>query len=184
MPRSSASRQTVLVPPASIPITCMAAIDHTTPERSARRTRREFPCTRPSPPRQRSPCSPRSGADVRYPTSGLMLQAVQPKAFAAIAAALLLIISPLRAEPATEVRALWVVRTTLTSPAAIATMVSSAKAGGFNTLLVQVRGRGDAYFQNGVEPRPPSLDSQPAFDPLATTILRAHDAGLQVHAWI
>jgi uncharacterized lipoprotein YddW (UPF0748 family) len=113
-----------------------------------------------------------------------MLQAVQPKALAAIAAALILIISPLGAEPGTEVRALWVVRTTLTSPAAIATMVSSAKAGGFNTLLVQVRGRGDAYFQNGVEPRPPSLDAQPAFDPLATTILRAHDAGLQVHAWI
>jgi uncharacterized lipoprotein YddW (UPF0748 family) len=113
-----------------------------------------------------------------------MLQAVQPQALAAIAAALLLFISPLRADPATEVRALWVVRTTLTSPAAIATMVSSAKAGGFNTLLVQVRGRGDAYFQRGVEPRPPSLDAQPAFDPLATTIARAHEAGLQVHAWI
>jgi uncharacterized lipoprotein YddW (UPF0748 family) len=112
-----------------------------------------------------------------------MLQAFQPKALA-IAAALLLIISPLRAEPGAEVRALWVVRTTLTSPAAIATMVSSAEAGGFNTLLVQVRGRGDAYYQNGVEPRPPSLDSKPAFDPLAATIARAHDAGLQVHAWI
>lgn len=83
-----------------------------------------------------------------------------------------------------EVRALWVVRTTLTSPSAIATMVAAAKAGGFNTLLVQVRGRGDAYFQNGIEPRPPALAAQPAFDPLATTITRAHDAGLQVHAWI
>ena len=83
-----------------------------------------------------------------------------------------------------EVRALWVIRTTLTSPSAIATMVSAAKAGGFNTLLVQVRGRGDAYFQNGLEPRPPALAAQPAFDPLATTIARAHDAGLQVHAWI
>src|SRR6185503_1795214 len=83
-----------------------------------------------------------------------------------------------------EIRALWVIRTTLTSPAAIATMVSSAKAGGFNTLLVQVRGRGDAYFQRGIEPRPPSLDAQPAFDPLATTIARGHEAGLQVHAWI
>ena len=96
----------------------------------------------------------------------------------------------LRAGPSTqlgagaEVRALWVVRTTLTSPAAIATMVSSARAGGFNTLLVQVRGRGDAYFQKGLEPKPPSLDAQPGFDPLAATIARAHDAGLQVHAWI
>src|SRR5262245_11858228 len=83
-----------------------------------------------------------------------------------------------------EVRALWVVRTTLTSPAAIDTMVSSAKAGGFNTLLVQVRGRGDAYFQGGIEPRPAALASQPSFDPLATTIALAHEAGLQVHAWV
>ena len=83
-----------------------------------------------------------------------------------------------------EVRALWVVRTTLTSPSAIATMVAAAKTGGFNTLLVQVRGRGDAYFQQGIEPRPAALAAQPAFDPLATTIARAHDAGLQVHAWI
>jgi len=107
------------------------------------------------------------------------------RAAAAIAAALLLILWPIHAqEPITEVRALWVVRTTLTSPAAIATMVSAAHAGGFNTLLVQVRGRGDAYFQNGLEPRPAALGAQPAFDPLATVIARAHDAGLRVHAWV
>jgi uncharacterized lipoprotein YddW (UPF0748 family) len=102
-----------------------------------------------------------------------------------IAAALVALIAPMHAQDtASEVRALWVVRTTLTSPAAITAMVAAAKAGGFNTLLVQIRGRGDAYFQHGLEPRPPSLDAQPAFDPLATTIERAHDAGLQVHAWV
>jgi len=83
-----------------------------------------------------------------------------------------------------EIRALWVIRTALSSPAAVATMVASAKAGGFNTLLVQVRGRGDAYFQGGIEPRPAALASQPSFDPLALTIARAHQAGLQVHAWV
>jgi uncharacterized lipoprotein YddW (UPF0748 family) len=86
--------------------------------------------------------------------------------------------------PSTEVRALWVVRTTLTSPSAIATLAASAKAGGFNTLLVQVRGRGDAYFQGGSEPRPAALVSQPSFDPLAEAIARGHEAGLQVHAWL
>jgi uncharacterized lipoprotein YddW (UPF0748 family) len=104
------------------------------------------------------------------------------RTIAAIAASLILIIPPAHAQD--EVRALWVVRTTLTSPSAIATMVAAAKNGGFNTLLVQVRGRGDAYFQQGIEPRPASLAAQPAFDPLATTIARAHEAGLQVHAWI
>ena len=100
----------------------------------------------------------------------------------AIAALSLFLLATVHAQD--EVRALWVVRTTLTSPAAIATMVAAAKNGGFNTLLVQVRGRGDAYFQQGIEPRPAALAAQPAFDPLATTIARAHEAGLQVHAWL
>jgi uncharacterized lipoprotein YddW (UPF0748 family) len=114
-----------------------------------------------------------------------MVHAVLRSVVITIVAALVVITPPVHAQDAAaEVRALWVVRTTLTSPTAIAAMVSAAKAGGFNTLLVQIRGRGDAYFQHGVEPRPPSLDAQPAFDPLATTIERAHDAGLQVHAWI
>ncbi len=83
-----------------------------------------------------------------------------------------------------EVRALWVVRTSLTSPQAIDAMVVAAQQSGFNTLLVQVRGQGDAYFLNGLEPRPASLLSQPAFDPLADTIAKAHARGLAVHAWI
>ena len=83
-----------------------------------------------------------------------------------------------------DVRALWVVRTSLTSPASVATMVSAARDGGFNTLLVQVRGRADAYYLGGLEPRPAALANQASFDPLAETIARAHDAGLSVHAWI
>ena len=83
-----------------------------------------------------------------------------------------------------EVRALWVVRTTLTSPAAIDTMVKAARAGGFNTLLVQVRGRADAYYNSGLEPRPAALATQPSFDPLAATVAKAHEAGLEVHAWV
>ena len=111
-----------------------------------------------------------------------MRLAVPRRAIATIVASLILFIPPLHAQD--EVRALWVVRTTLTSPSAIATMVKEAKNGGFNTLLVQVRGRGDAYFQAAIEPRPASLAAQPGFDPLATTITAAHAAGLRVHAWI
>ncbi len=100
----------------------------------------------------------------------------------------LALIVPLRAAPAPapdEVRALWVVRTSLTSPASIRAMVASARAGGFNTLLVQVRGRGDAYYQSRVEPRADALAAQPAsFDPLATVLTAAHAAGLHVHAWV
>ncbi len=110
---------------------------------------------------------------------GLVLTA----AVAAVAAVATMAAAP-AVRTAPEVRALWVVRTTLTSRESIAAMVSAARASGFNTLLVQVRGRGDAYYAGGLEPRAPQLATAPTFDPLATTLALAHAAGLQVHAWI
>jgi uncharacterized lipoprotein YddW (UPF0748 family) len=100
-----------------------------------------------------------------------------------------ILVAPLGAAPqkttAQEVRALWVARTSLTSPAAVAAMVKSAQSGHFNTLLVQVRGRGDAYFNGGPEPRAAALATQPdSFDPLAATLQLAHAQGIRVHAWI
>jgi uncharacterized lipoprotein YddW (UPF0748 family) len=83
-----------------------------------------------------------------------------------------------------EVRALWVTRATLTSPATIAEMVRAARSGGFNTLIVQVRSRGDAYYRSSLEPRPTALVARPEFDPLAEVLALAKPLGLQVHAWI
>jgi uncharacterized lipoprotein YddW (UPF0748 family) len=89
------------------------------------------------------------------------------------------------APPTGSVRGLWVQRTALTSPESIAAMVHAAAAGGFNTLLVQVRGRGEAFYRSAVEPRSTDLDRQPIdFDPLATVIRLARPAGLSVHAWV
>ena len=89
------------------------------------------------------------------------------------------------APPETEVRALWVTRSSLLSPETIQRMVASASEHGFNTLFVQVRGRGDAYFNGGREPRALALAAQSdTFDPLAETLTRARDAGLRVHAWV
>jgi uncharacterized lipoprotein YddW (UPF0748 family) len=83
-----------------------------------------------------------------------------------------------------ETRALWVLRTSLTTPEKIATLVRNARDNEFNTLLVQVRGRGDAYYRGGLEPLPTDLLRQPAsFDPLASVLKQAHAAGLTVHAW-
>jgi len=84
-----------------------------------------------------------------------------------------------------EVRALWVQRTSLTTPERIAQMVTAARDAGFNTLLVQVRGRGDAFFKDGIEPRATVLAGQPtSFDPLASVLTSARRAGLRVHAWM
>lgn len=87
-------------------------------------------------------------------------------------------------QPDEEARALWVTRFSLASPEAVAGMVESARAGGFNTLLVQVRGRGDAYYTGTIEPRSEDLAAYPGFDPLDETLRLAHAAGLRVHAWI
>src|SRR2546421_2314732 len=93
--------------------------------------------------------------------------------------------TPRAAAAANEVRALWVVRTTLTSPEKIRTMVQSAKENGFNTLIVQVRGRGDAFYHSRREPRAAELkDQPPEFDPLAVTLAEAKLQGLKVHAWL
>jgi uncharacterized lipoprotein YddW (UPF0748 family) len=63
-------------------------------------------------------------------------------------------------------------------------MVDTAKRAGFNTLLVQVRGRGDAYYNSRIEPRATELEDDPDnFDPLALTLRLAHEQGLRVHAW-
>ncbi len=84
-----------------------------------------------------------------------------------------------------EVRGLWVLRSSLASAERVDEVIRTAVDGGYNTLLVQVRGRGDAYYPSTLEPRALELQGQPStFDPLQRTIERAHAAGLQVHAWL
>jgi uncharacterized lipoprotein YddW (UPF0748 family) len=73
----------------------------------------------------------------------------------------------------------------LTSPQRIADLVHAAQAGGFNTIFIQVRGRGEAFYRSDLDPRASELSSQPRdFDPLSTTLTLAHRAGLSVHAWV
>jgi uncharacterized lipoprotein YddW (UPF0748 family) len=83
-----------------------------------------------------------------------------------------------------EVRALWVVRTTLEHPDSVRAMVTRAHDAGFNTLIVQVRGRGDAYYDSRWEPRAAGIVADTKFDPLALVIREAHQRGMSVHAWL
>jgi uncharacterized lipoprotein YddW (UPF0748 family) len=84
-----------------------------------------------------------------------------------------------------EVRGLWVLRSSLTSPQSVAALVRTASASGFNALFVQVRGRGEAYYQSAIDPRATDLAAQPAqFDPLRDLIAAAHAANIRVHAWV
>lgn len=84
-----------------------------------------------------------------------------------------------------EMRGLWVVRDSLASPQSIRQTVETAVKYHFNALFVQVRGRGDAWYDSPYEPRAEALARQPrSFDPLKMVIEEAHARGIQVHAWL
>lgn len=106
--------------------------------------------------------------------------------------------------PNIEARALWVTRFDwtcilphcadgqLAGPDTIREMVANIDTAGFNMILFQVRGVGDAYYEPGLEPwsarltgtYTATLGQDPGWDPLATMIGEAHARGIQVHAYL
>jgi uncharacterized lipoprotein YddW (UPF0748 family) len=92
------------------------------------------------------------------------------------------------AAPPASPRATWVVRDALLSPKEIRRMVDDAAQAGITDLFVQVRGRGDAYYESDiVPPGPPLLDSWRRFghyDPLGMVLELAHEHDIRVHAWL
>lgn len=78
---------------------------------------------------------------------------------------------------------LWVVRTSLVTREDCVRTVERARQMGVRGLLVQVVGRGDAYYRSDVLPRAEAI-REPDLDPLGTLIPLAHEAGLEVHAWM
>jgi uncharacterized lipoprotein YddW (UPF0748 family) len=81
-----------------------------------------------------------------------------------------------------QMRGVWVQARSISSPQAVDAMLERAVAGNFNTLFVNVFTKGKAYYNSQVAERANSLPSD--FDPLAYLVPRAHERGLQVHAWL
>ena len=78
---------------------------------------------------------------------------------------------------------MWVVRTSLLTPESVDQVVAAARAQHVRGLLVQVIGRGDAYYRSDRLPRAEALPDD-GFDPLGRLLEEAHAAGIEVHAWI
>jgi uncharacterized lipoprotein YddW (UPF0748 family) len=89
---------------------------------------------------------------------------------------------------APQFRALWVdaFHDGMKSPAQVEKLVADAHRGNLNALIVQVRKRGDAYFNQSDEPRATDIQGPREFDPLAYLIQLAHDSTprIEVHAWL
>ena len=64
-----------------------------------------------------------------------------------------------------NVRALWVVRDHVTSKESIDRVLMFAEQNNYNHLFVQIRGRGDAYYNSSLVPRTHLLKDT-YFDPL------------------
>ena len=65
-------------------------------------------------------------------------------------------------------------------------VMATCKRDGFNTVFLQVRAFGDAYYRSDVFP--PSVSAaallDEGFDPLTYAVEAAHQSGLSLHAWI
>jgi uncharacterized lipoprotein YddW (UPF0748 family) len=67
-------------------------------------------------------------------------------------------------------------------------LVNTCRANNINTVIVEVRKIGDAYYSSALEPRATNISGGAAYDPLGQLIQLAHDTSggkkhVQVHAW-
>ncbi len=101
--------------------------------------------------------------------------------------------------PAVEVRAVWLTTNygldwprNRTSESAqkkeLIDILDNLKKHNFNTILFQVRGRGEVMYKSSIEPMSSLVahdrSGNPLFDPLSFVIEEAHKRGLSCHAWI
>ena len=89
----------------------------------------------------------------------------------------------------TFAKSLWVVRDRITATRAIDDLLADSVGWNIRDLVVQVRGRGDAYYTSALEPRAEALDESargsggPDVDPLAHLVRGGAAVGVRIHAW-
>lgn len=101
--------------------------------------------------------------------------------------------------PATEVRAVWLTtnygldwpRNRMSHEAQkreLTEMLDNLQKHNFNTVMFQVRARGEVMYRSAIEPMSsliiPAGPGQSPFDPLAFAIEECHKRGMELHAWM
>jgi len=81
-----------------------------------------------------------------------------------------------------DTRCLWIIRDSMTTKEGIYSAMNYAHQSGYNIVFVQVRGRGDAFYDSKIVLKNHLIDSQ--FDPLAYAINLGNELGIEVHAWV
>jgi uncharacterized lipoprotein YddW (UPF0748 family)/sugar lactone lactonase YvrE len=93
---------------------------------------------------------------------------------------------------ADEVRALWITRWDYTTTSDVDAIINNAADCNFNLLLFQVRGNATVFYQSSLEPwaweltgsNPSTLGQDPGWNPLQYAITKAHEKGLELHAYM
>jgi uncharacterized lipoprotein YddW (UPF0748 family) len=97
-------------------------------------------------------------------------------------------ISRAEEQPIRQMRAFWVdsINPGFHTYAQVDELVDNVVRANANTIFVQVRRHGDAWYNNSIEPRAAHPDLAPAdqYDPLGYMLQRAQAAGIKVHAWL
>jgi uncharacterized lipoprotein YddW (UPF0748 family) len=87
--------------------------------------------------------------------------------------------------PKASKRALWITRFDFKTREDVVRAIDSAKQGGFDTVLFQVRGNATAFYRSKLEPWAAELGGKdPGFDPLEVAIEAARARKLELHAWV
>lgn len=93
---------------------------------------------------------------------------------------------------ADEVRALWITRWDYTTASHVDSIINNAANHNFNLLLFQVRGNATVFYQSSIEPwaweltssGPSTLGQDPGWNPLQYAITKAHEKGMELHAYM
>ncbi len=92
--------------------------------------------------------------------------------------------------PPGEYRCIWVDSwgTGILNASQCNDLIQTCRNNNINTVIVEVRKVGDAYYSSAIEPRATNISGGPSFDPLGYLIDIAHDTSggkkyIEVHAW-
>lgn len=81
-----------------------------------------------------------------------------------------------------ETRGMWILRDSMVETATIDSAIIYAYRSGFDKVFLQVRGRGEAFYQSEIVTNHSSVNED--FDPLEYATRIGHALGLEVHAWM
>ena len=81
-----------------------------------------------------------------------------------------------------DTKCLWISRESMINEKAIESALLFAHESGFDKVFLQIRGRGDAFYNSSIVGK--NINIQEEFDPLEYAIKLGHEFNLEIHVWM